>query len=227
MSGGFAANLLVDLDALVGGLFILSAFFLMAPRQAQGFLKHFVRQSFLLALSALLLGWLHGSVELLLVALITLLAKTLIIPGLLTRTLERELRSRREVELAVSVPASLLVAIVITVLAFVFVAPLLHGVGPTVDINLPIGFAVTLIGVYTLAVRREAVPQMLAVMAIDNGAFFAGIAIASSSAIVELAAGLEGVVVVLVVAILARTIAQHVGSTAVGDLTSLKEGTPS
>lgn len=217
-------QMFADVNSVVGALFLLSAVVLMTARQAQAVLQVFVRQSILLAISAFLLGWIHHSAELMIVGFITILAKSVIIPQLLIRTLGPDIRSRRELEFAVNTPVSLLIALGITVLSYFYVAPLLAAVKPVMLVNLPIGLDVLLIGVYTLAVRREAFPQMLAMMAIDNGAFYAGIAITASSAIIEVAAGLEGVMVVMVAAILTRTLAQHVGTTDVGAMTKLKEG---
>lgn len=216
--------LLLPADEVSAALFLLTTFLMMTSRQVQGFLQYFVAQSVWLALSALALAGVYRSAELLVVAAITLVAKTVVIPGLLHRALAREMRSRREVELVISAPVSLLLAILLSLLSYFLAAPLLRGAPLAVTVNLPIGLDVLLLGVYTLAIRREAVPQMLALMAVDNGAFFAGIAVTTSSAIVELAAGLEGVMVVLVVAILTRAIAQHVGTTAVSELATLKEG---
>jgi hydrogenase-4 membrane subunit HyfE len=82
---------------------------------------------------------------------------------------------------------------------------------------------VVLLGVYTLTVRREALPQLLSLMAIDNGAFFAGIAITHSSALVEFAAALEGVIVAMIVALLTRSIAKMAGTTEVASLDTLRE----
>ncbi len=217
-------HILANVNSVVGASFLLSAVVLMTQRQAQAVLQWFIRQSILLSVSAFILGWLHHSAELMIVGLITVVAKAILIPQLLVRTLGPEIRSRRELDFIVNTPVSLLIAIALTVLSYFWVAPLLNGAKETILVNLPVGLDVLFIGVYTLTVRREAVPQMLALMSIDNGAFYAGIAISASSAIVELAAGLEGVMVVLVVAILARTLARHVGSTEVSELTHLKEG---
>ena len=217
-------GLLADANAVVAALFILTTFLMMTARQVQGFLRNFVAQSLWLSLSALTLAAIYRSADLLVVAVITLVAKTIVIPRMLNRFLARDIISRREAELVITAPMSLLLAILLSALSYFLIAPIVRGAPSMVTVNLPIGLDVLLIGVYTLAIRREAVPQMLAVMGIDNGAFFAGIAISSSSAIVELAAGLEGVMVVLVVAILARAIAQQVGTTAVSELNALKEG---
>ena len=50
------AQMLENLNALAAGLFLLSAFGIVAMRQARGCLRLFIYQSLLLALSALLLG---------------------------------------------------------------------------------------------------------------------------------------------------------------------------
>lgn len=217
---------LVGFNTVLGALFILLTFLLMVSRQIQSVLRAFVWQSLFLAFSTLDLALIHHSAQLALVALITIAAKAVVIPGVLGRTLGPELRARRELESAVNVPVSLLLMLGMSVFAYFLVAPLLTHSTPEATVNLPLGLAALLIGVYTLAIRREAVAQMLSIMSIDNGAFFAGVAITTSSAIVEVAAGLEGVMVVLVVAILTRTIAQHVGSTEVSSLADLKEGVP-
>ncbi len=215
-----------SLNTVVGTLFILMTFLLMVSRQIQSVLRAFVGQSLLLVLSTLLLALLHHSAQLAIVALITVAAKVIVIPGVLTRTLGQELRARREIESVVNVPVSLLLMLGATVLAFFLAAPLLGPHAAEAQVNLALGLAALLIGVYTLVIRREAVAQVLSLMAIDNGVFFAGVAITTSSAIVEAAAGLEGVMVVLVVAILTRTIAQNLGSTQVSSLQQLGEEVP-
>ena len=213
---------LMGINSLLAMVFILLAFMLMAARQIQAVLVVFVWQSIVLALSTFTLAVVYHSPELGLVGLITLGSKTVVIPAVLTRTLAPEMRRRREIETAVNLPISLLLMLALTALAYFLVAPY-TALAPSAAINVPVGFAAVLIGVYTLAVRREAVAQVLALMAIDNGAFFAGIAITTSSAIAELAAGLEGIMVVVVVALLTRTIAQQLGSTDVRGLAELRE----
>ena len=206
-------------------VFILLSFVLVAMRQIQSAVRVFVAQSIVLALSTFVLALVHHAPGLALVGLITLASKAVVIPAVLARTLAPEARRRREIETAVNLPTSLLLMLGLTVLAYFLVAPY-TGLAADAAINLPVGFAAVLIGVYTLAVRREAVAQVLALMAIDNGAFFAGIAITTSSAIEELAAGLEGIMVVVVVALLTRTIAQQLGSTDVRALAELREESP-
>ena len=80
-----------------------------------------------------------------------------------------------------NIPSSLLIAAVLVVLAYVVANPLLRAVEvPFAPINLPLGLAAMFLGVFTVAVRREAVPQLLGLLALENGVLFAGVAIVPS-----------------------------------------------
>jgi hydrogenase-4 component E len=64
----------------------------------------------------------------------------------------------------------------------------------------------------------------MGLLAIENGAFFAGIAIARDlPMLVELAIATDGLIIVLIMGVLTRAVEKHVGTTAVGELASLKE----
>lgn len=216
-------TLLESLNALSGVLFLLTAFSMVIDRQVQTVLHDYIAQSLLLTGSTVLLAFSVRSPELIVVAAITLIAKPIVIPLLLWRLLSASLRTKRELRMAVNTPTSLLVALALSVAAYFLTRPLLAGANDFERVNLPIGLDVVLLGVYTLTVRREALPQLLSLMAIDNGAFFAGIAITHSSALVEFAAALEGVIVAMIVALLTRAIAQMVGTTEVAALDALRE----
>ena len=188
-------------------------------------LQLFVVQSLLLALSAVLLGIALGSVHLLAVAAITIATKTLLIPWLLRRTVSSEVYRTREVERVLNIPSSLLVAAALVVVAYVVANPLLRAVAvPFAEINLPLGLAAMFLGVFTVAVRREAVPQLLGLLAIENGVFFAGVAIVPNLPVIaELAAAVDVPVITLVVGLLTRQIHKRLGTTAVGHLAALRE----
>jgi hydrogenase-4 component E len=213
----------VSLNTLFGVLFLLATFMMLTLRQTQAILHAYVAQAVLLAASTVLLAIGERSIELAIVALITLVAKPLLVPWLIARLLAPALRAKREVTAALNVPTVLTIALGLSLVSYGLTRPLLSGADPVAQVNVPIGLDVLLLGVVMLAIRREAVPQLMSLMVIDNGAFFAGIAITTSSALVEFAAALEGVMVVMIVALLTRTIAQAVGTTEVGALAALKE----
>ena len=77
-----------------------------------------------------------------------------------------------------NIPTSLLIALALAILAYFLGRPLLQAVGPEFrSPNVPIGIAGLLIGAYTLTVRREAVPLLIGILGMENGAFLAGISI--------------------------------------------------
>lgn len=213
------------LNALTGALFLLTALGVVATRQVLASLQLFILQSALLALSAGLLGVALGSPHLVAVGAITIGTKTLLIPWLLRRTVSAEVYRTREIERVLNIPSSLLIAALLVVLAYAIAAPLLAVIRfPFARINLPLGLAAMFLGVFTVAVRREAVPQLLGLLALENGVFFAGVAIVPNlSVIAELAAAVDVPVITLVVGLLTRRIHRRLGTTAVGLLSTLRE----
>jgi len=218
-------SVLTKLDALAGGLFLLAAFGLVAMRQVLASLNLFVLQSILLAASAFILGYQHASIHLYAVAGITLTTKSALIPWLLRRTISQEIYARREISQVLNIPASLLLSVALMIFAYFIAIPLLSlGQELFIKVNLPIDLAALLLGAYVVMVRREAVPQVIGILSMENGAFFAGVAIAPDLPLIaELAAAFDVLVIALVMGLLTRRIHERVGTTAVGRLASLKE----
>lgn len=218
-------QLVENLNALVTGLFLLTAFGIVAMRQARGCLHLFIAQSVLLAVSAALLGLRFGSWDLYGVALVNLISKPIIVPWLLRRTAPAEIYTRREIDQVLNVPTALIIALTLGIGAYFLGAPLANAVGPEYrGPNVPIGIAGLLLGAFTLTVRREAMPLLIGLLVMENGAFLAGIAIARDLPIlVELAIATDGLIIVFIVGVLVRAVQKHVGTTAIGELASLKE----
>lgn len=223
---GSIMTYIVNLNALAGGLFIIAAFGILATRQIRACLKLFILQSLLLAASALLLGLSPFSIHLMAVAAINLVTKVVFLPWLLRRLLNEEVYTRREISQAITIPSALLIALMLTIGAYYFSLPWVETVSaaPAIRINVPIGLAGLLIGALTLTTRREAVSQLLGLLAMENGAFFAGIAIAQGLPLIaELALAFDVLVLIFVAGVLTRAVHERTGSTAVGRLSSLRE----
>jgi len=220
-----AQAILLSLAALTGAAFLLTALATVAARQLLTCFRLFVLQSFLLSLSAALLGVAEHSPHLLAVAAITIGTKTIMIPWLLRKTVHEEVYRIREVEQVLNIPTALLIALALTGAAYMFVdslGPIAASAYPS--FNLPIGVAAMLLGAFTLTVRREAVAQMLGLLVAENGVFFAGIAIVPNlPAIAELAAAVDLPAFTLVVGLLTRRIHATIGTTMVGRLATLRE----
>jgi hydrogenase-4 component E len=214
-----------SLNTLSAGLILIAAFAMLGTRQVQGIVRFFVIQSALLAASCFLLGYGHNSVHLWALGAITVAAKVIAIRLVLRRLLPGDYYERREVTQAVNIPASLLLALLFTVFAEFLAGPVAASTQSLViRVNLPIGLACLLIGAYSLVARREAIPQLIGILAMENGAFFAGIAIAPQLPLIaELAIAVDIVLIVVVVGLLTRTIRQEVGITETAALRELKE----
>ena len=218
-------QLVENLNALAAGLFLLTAFGIVAMRQARGCLHLFIAQSLLLAASAALLGLRFDSGHLYGVALVNLISKPIVVPWLLRKVAPAQLYTRREIDQVLNIPTALLIALALTVGSYFLGVPLANAVaagyhGP----NVPIGIAGMLLGAFTLTVRREALPLLIGLLAMENGAFLAGISIARDlSMLVELAIATDGLIIVFIVGVLVRAVERHVGTTAVGELASLRE----
>ena len=220
-------QLLENLNALVTGLFLLTGFGIVAMRQARGVLHLFIAQALLLAASAVLLGLRYTSEHLYGVALVNIVSKAIIVPWLLRKTSPSEVYTRREVDQVLNIPTALLTALALAILAYFLGLPILNAVAPEFrSLNVPIGIAGLLLGAFTLTVRREAVPLLIGLLAMENGAFLCGIAIARNlPLLVELAIATDGLIIVFIMGVLTRAVQKQIGTTAVGELASLKEAT--
>jgi hydrogenase-4 component E len=216
---------LLDLNALVGGLFLLATFSLVAMRQVNACLRMFIILSILLAASAFLLSAEYQNWHLIVIGVVDLVTKAIMIPWLLRRGLRDEVYTRREITQVLNIPTSLLIALGLTVVAYLLSMPLLAiGDGITMGLNLPIGLAGLLIGGLTAAVRREAVPLLLGLLAMENSAFFAGIGVAPEMPLIaEVSIAFDVVILVFIVSVLTRAVHEYIGTTEVGALTALKE----
>lgn len=222
---GSQTQLIEGLNALTAGLILLTAFGMVATRQVQGVLRFFVVQSLFLAASAFLIGFERGSIHLLALGAITIAAKVIAIPWVLKRTLPGDLYERREINQAINIPSSLLLALLLAIAAQFLVSPLLATTpDPVIHVNLPIGLAGILIGAYSLIARGEALPQMVGILAMENGAFFAGIAIAPDLPLIaELAIAIDVILIAVVIGLLTRNITQTMGTTEAAAMSELRE----
>jgi hydrogenase-4 component E len=220
-----AGSLPDALNTLSAGLILISAFAMVATRQVQGVMRFFVIQSLLLAASAFLLGYGRGSAHLWALGGITVAAKVVAIPWVLRRLLPEEFYERREISQAVNIPASLLLALLLTIVAELLIGPVSRATpDPVIRANLPVGLAGLLIGAYSLMARREAMPQLIGILAMENGAFFAGMAIAAELPIIaELAVAVDVVLIAVVVGLLTRSIRRALGTTEAAALSALRE----
>jgi hydrogenase-4 component E len=215
---------ILALNALVLGLFIIVTILMTVVRQISSCMQAFTAQSLLLAVSAFLLGSAPLSWHLIALGCVTIASKVAAIPWLLRRLVPDEIHRTREALLAVDVPATLLIALVLTFVGYFLGERLVAAAPSLAPGNVSMGIAGLLVGLLLLAVRIEAVPQLLGILAMENGAFLAGIAIAPDFPLIaELAIAFDVPLLAFIVALLTRMAYRRIGTTEVGRLSELRE----
>lgn len=206
-------SLALQIDALLCGFFVLAAFGMAAVRQIGTFLNLFVAQSALLALSAFLLGTIPSSWHLFVLGCVVLSMKCVAFPWLLRRFAPRELTPLREISQTIDAPAALLAAFALALIGFGLASRLVSAVTLSAPQNVVVGLPSMLIAALVLAARREALPQILGILAMENAALLAGIAAAPSLPLIpEVAAAFDAIVLVFVFSMFLRTGDRQMGS---------------
>jgi hydrogenase-4 component E len=207
---------------LCGGL-LLSSVLLLWRRQLSALVGLLTVQGALLAGLAALLGVEHHEVGLFVVAAGLLLLKAGVLPAVLRRALADD-RSPRETQPLVNVPASLLAAALLTLLAYAVSRPLVE-LDPTPATHAaPVGIAMVLLGFFMLVTRRRALSQVAGFLLLDNGiAATAFLVTAGVPLVVELAVSMDLLLVVLVLQVFTARLQATFGDTDLDELRELRD----
>jgi hydrogenase-4 component E len=213
-------------DGFIAALFVVFSLGAIVARQMLGTLYLFMLHAMMLTASALLIGIALDSPHLYWVAVITFTTKVIAVPLVLRWAAGTEIYERREVDQVLTIPVSVLVAAAMALVAWIAAAPLAHAIRdrPFAAVNVPTGLIAVFFGALTVGVRREAVAQLMGILIMESGAFFASIAVVNDlSIIAEIAAAVDVPVAALVIGLLIRNIHRVTGVTHVGLLADLKE----
>jgi hydrogenase-4 component E len=185
------------------GLVTLCAFITLWRRSLVAIVRALAIQGMALGVVALVLGLHRHDDVLVVVGCLVVAAKGLVIPTLVKRALANEPLSR-ETSPLVNVPASLVGAGALTLLAYGTTRPVVALVSTSAGRLIPLGLATVLIGFFSMVVRRKATSQIVGLLLVDNGiALVAFLATAGVPSLVELGASLDVLLVVVVLRVLA------------------------
>jgi hydrogenase-4 component E len=214
------------LDGLIAALFVIFGLGLIVARQMIGMLHLFMLHATALAAAAVVLALALGSPHLGGVAAITFTTKVIAVPLVLRWAAGSEIYERREVDQVLTIPLSILIAAALALIAWAAATPLVQATAdqPFAAVHLPTGLMTILFGAFTVAVRREGVAQLMGLLTMESGTFFASISIVHDlSIIAEIAAAVDVPIAALVIGLLIRSINRVTGTTRVGLLTALRE----
>jgi hydrogenase-4 component E len=180
-------------------------------------------QGVALAAVALLIGVHEHHTELVLVALLVAVLRGLVLPGLILRSV-RAGTEQREVESLINVPASLLAAALLTLLAYSTTRNVV-ALADSVQVRaLPLGVAVALIGILLAVTRRKAPLQVIGVLMLDNGiALVMFLGTSGVPLVVELGIASDVLLAMFILQVLTTRIRAKFGATDLDQLSELRD----
>jgi hydrogenase-4 component E len=203
----------------LGALLLFTMILIVAATQIYRAIYAVAAQSLLIAVAGAVLAASTGNADLWVIAGITLAVKAVVLPWVLHRVVQR-MNVRREVEPVIPVAATLALTVAVVVMSFQLSATL-GAVGQAITGNaLPVGIALTLLGVLVMATQKTALTQMVGLFASENGIFFTAMAVTHGMPlIIEIGVILDVILAVLVMAIMVL----RVRSTVDADIADLDE----
>jgi hydrogenase-4 component E len=186
----------------LGALLLFTMILILAAGQIYRAIYAVATQSLLIAIAGAVLATATGNVDLWVIAGITLAVKAIVLPWVL-HWVVRRMNVRREVEPVIPVGATLALAVAVVVMSF-HLSATLGPVHQAITGNaLPVGIALTLLGVLGMATGKTALTQMVGLFASENGIFFTAMAVTQGMPlIIEIGVILDVILAVLVMAIM-------------------------
>jgi len=217
MSEELASHLIDDLGALL----LFTMLLILASGQLFRAIYAVAAQSVFLSIAGAILAAATGNTDLWIIAGITILIKAIVLPWLLIRVVKR-IGIHREIEPVIPINVTLVLAAAVVVLSF-WLSASLGPVRQAITGNaLPVGLALTLLGVLVMASRRKALTQMVGLFAAENGIFFTAMAVSQGMPlIIEIGVILDVVLGALVMGVMVLRVRSDV-DTDISDLESLK-----
>jgi len=223
--------LTAQLDPLAASLFSLMAiaslvlaFVMLGSRWLNNYLYAFAAESWIIAVLSASVAYYGGYPELYLIALLTALFRGLVLPFLIWRIMRRLDVSRELHEILQ--PSS---ALVVGALGVVFALIVAYRIGDSIGLAsrvavlaLTVMLSMKLIGFLMLAVRREALSQILGLLVLENGIFLgAQILIPGMPLLIEIVILFDLLIIVACFGVLIQYLVANVGSTSSRDLKRL------
>ena len=211
-----------QLVATSTGLLLLTAVLQVWRRSLTASIRLLAVQGAALAALMATIGMAEGGTEALAIGMLILVVKAGLIPWALTRTARLTGATREDAPL-VNPTAGLLIAALLTGLAYLVSVPIAEALGPDAG-TAAVGIAMVLIGFLVLVSRRTALSQLIGFVVLDNG--IATVAFLTSGGVpvvVELGVTLDVLLVVLILQVLASRMRLTHGGLDLDDLRELHD----
>lgn len=215
--------LIQHIDPLASSLFsllaiasLLLSFVMLGSRWLKNYLYAFAAESWTIAALSAAVGYYGNYPELYLIAILTLLFRGLLLPYLIWRIIRR-LHVDREVHVALQPSSALVIGALFVMFALCVsfrVATQFHLELTVAVLALTVMLSLKLIGFLLLAIRHEAISQILGLLLLENGIFLGSqILVPGMPLLIELVILFDLLVVVACFGVLVSYLLAEVGST--------------
>jgi hydrogenase-4 component E len=215
-----AAGVLLD---LAGVLILLLAFACLASKLFNRYVAYYGAQSVVLSFAAATAAVAFHSVELWILAVLTLAVKGIAIPLAARRLLVTRLALKRDAAMSTGLSTSLIAGGALTAFAYLVTRPVLLPHGTVAVAVVPLSTAVILLGSLSMVVRRHTVAQLIGWLIVENGVFLGAITlVATFPFIVEAGIFLDIVAGVLIMVVFVSGLTRQLAEASAAELRELK-----
>ncbi len=215
-------SLFSQLSILTSSLVLLMGIGVLWRHSLQAYIELFARQSFFFVLCILTVAVYSRDWEIYLVAVIVCALKVAFIPRVLDRV-RRHVGAEVEIRPLVNVPVSVLLAGILTILAYAVAEPVVALSDLPTRGSIPLALAVVFVGLFIIVSRRSALTQIVGFLVMENGiALIAVMATFSVPLIVELGVFLDVLLGFLVMQVFVYRIRETFDTIDVDQLSKLK-----
>jgi hydrogenase-4 component E len=203
---------------------LVLAFVMLGSHWLQNYVFAFAAQSWLIAALSGAVAFFGHYPELYAVAVLTALFRGLVLPYLLLGIVKK-LNVKREIHTILQPSSSLVIGALAVMFAFVVANHMNRDTstaGKVVVLALTIMISMKLLGYLMLAVRDEAISQILGLLVLENGIFLGSqILVPGMPTLIEIVILFDLLVVVACFGVLVRYLLVHVGSTSTRQMNRL------
>ncbi|MCL4428436.1 MAG: hypothetical protein M1276_05550 [Deltaproteobacteria bacterium] len=201
------------LEDLLVSLILLSSFVMLSSRWISFYIHAYGLQSFLIFVLTLILGIEAQSVDLYLVAFLTLFVRTIFVPYVLLRMIKK-FNIKEEVKLSLKIPFSIISGLLLTVFAYFLIFRLISAFSPKIVVNAgSIALSLIFIGFFMIISRFTTITHILGLLVIENGIFLLSVVVVPTlPIIVELVVLFDILVTVTAMLILSMFMKMQTGS---------------
>lgn len=215
----------LDILTISGAILLIATFGIVARRGFMDWLNAYRHQSIVLAGVTAIIGYVTGIWEIYIVAAMTLVIKSFIIPKVLiyvTRKLEIEFKL--ETNPYVSIRASVIISALLVALSYFLTQQIPFKSDQIVSAYLPVSMAQFFIGLFVLVNRRTALSQVVGLLIMENGLFLFTMALTHGvSLLIEVGIFVDILVGIIISSILLFRISRTFDSLDVGKLENLRD----